>query len=75
MTLVEYSESNIKDVKYIYDGTLTIAILTTLNDFKFVGQSHVVDINKYDQATGMKYAYQDAFKKLVEVCAYNLKSS
>ena len=32
----EYVMALIKDAKYFYDGTLTICIITTIDDFKIV---------------------------------------
>lgn len=70
----EFVLSQIKDVRYFYDGTLTICVLTTLSNFKIVESSNVFDEKKYDQVRGMEAARQKATAKLFEHCAYYLKN-
>lgn len=48
----EYVMALIKDAKYFYDGTLTICIITTIDDFKIVETSNVVNIDQYDKMRG-----------------------
>ena len=62
----EFVLSQIKDVKYFYDGTLTICVITTLSDFKIVESSNLVDPKRYDQIKGMEIARQKATSKFVQ---------
>lgn len=66
--------SQIKDVRYFYDGTLTICVITTLSNFKIIGSSYVFDEKKYDQIKGMEAARQKATSQLFEHVAYYLKA-
>lgn len=72
--LVTHTESQIVDTRYFYDGTLTICVITTVNGFKVVGKSDVVDASRYDRILGMKYSQKDAFDKLVEILSYQFKN-
>ncbi len=55
--------AEIADVRYMVDGTLTIALVTMLNGSKEVGQSACVDPTNFDKALGEKYALQDAIDR------------
>ena len=66
-------ESYINDEKFIYDGLLTICIITTTHGFKVVGTSCAFDPLKYDKMTGKSMAKNDAINKLFELVAFNLK--
>lgn len=66
--------SQIKDVRYFYDDTLTICVITTLSNFKIIGSSYVFDEKKYDQIKGMEAARQKATSQLFEHVAYYLKA-
>lgn len=72
-TLIEYTEQQIKDVKYFYDDSLTICVITTTNDFKVIGSSYTAYMSKYDRIKGMEFAYKHAFDKLIEICAFYFK--
>lgn len=65
--------SQIKDVKYFYDGTLTICVITTLSDFKVIGSSNVMDPLQYDRVKGMEIARQKATTELGDHCVFYLK--
>lgn len=69
----EFVLNQIKDVRYFYDGTLTICVITTLADFKIIGSSYVFDERKYNQIKGMEAARTKAEAALFEHCAYYLK--
>lgn len=70
----EFVLSQIKDVKYFYDGTLTICVLTTISNFKIVGTSSVFDERKYCQIKGMEISRADATDQLFAHCAFHLKT-
>lgn len=70
----EYVMSLIKDSKYFYDGTLTICIITTTDDFKIVEISNVVNIDQYDKIRGRQIAYDKAINKLFDYAAFLYKS-
>lgn len=65
--------SQIKDVKYFYDGTLTICVITTLSDFKLIGSSNVADPLRYDRIKGMEIAREKATIELGDYCVFYLK--
>lgn len=71
----EYVLSQIADVKYFYDDTLTICVLTTVSGFKLTGQSYVFDPLKYSRIIGMETAHKNAVDSLFELCAFHLKTS
>lgn len=71
---IDFVMAQIKDVKYFYDGMLTICVLTTISDFKIVGTSCAFDPRKYDQIIGMEAARQKATDALFEHCAFYLKT-
>ena len=66
--------SQIKDVRYFYDNTLTICVITTLSNFKIIGSSYVFDEKKYNQIKGMEVARQKATSQLFEHVAFYLKA-
>lgn len=66
--------SQIKDVKYFYDETLTICVITTLSDFKVIGTSNVLNPLQYNRIKGMEIARQKATAILGDHCAYYLKT-
>lgn len=74
-TLIEFAEEQVKDVKYIFEDTLTICIITTTNNFKVTGESFACDASRYDQIIGMEVARKKAFDKLVEICSFNFKKA
>lgn len=71
---VDFALSQIKDVKYMYDDMLTICIITTLSDFKFVGTSSCFYREKYNQIIGMETAREKATQKLIEAVAFHAKT-
>lgn len=50
----------IADVRYIVDGTLTVAIVTLKNGSKHVGESACVDPANFDKEKGETYALERA---------------
>ena len=60
----ELIDSIIKDTKFLYDGTTTIAIVTVENGFKFIGTSTPADESNYDKQVGERYAYDNAYKQI-----------
>ena len=70
----EYVMALIKDAKYFYDGTLTICVITTIDDFKIVETSNVVNIDQYDKIRGRKIAYDKAVNKLFDYAAFLYKN-
>lgn len=65
-------EKLVSDVKYIYEGRLTIAVITLVNDFKVIGYSSCMERNEYVQAVGEKLAYENAISKVWELEGYYL---
>lgn len=74
INLIEFSESQIKDVKYFYDELLTICVITTISNHKCIGKSCAFDPDKYDKMLGQQYAYKDAFDNLVESCSFHIRT-
>ena len=72
------TEGSIKDriasVRYFYDGTLTIAVLTMYNGFKVVGKSAAAAPENYDKDIGETYAFKDAFNQVWALEGYVLRS-
>lgn len=60
----EEMTAQIKDTRYLRDGTMTIAIIELYNGFKAVGSSACIDPAMFDAQLGMDIAYRDAFGKL-----------
>lgn len=58
--------AKIKEVIYTTapDSTLTICLLYMKNGYVVVGKSACVDANKFNEALGEKYAYEDAINQL-----------
>lgn len=73
MNIIEHANEQISDTKYIFENTLTLCILTTVNGFKVVGESNVIDPKKYDKLKGMETSRMKAFNKLVDILAYSFK--
>jgi N4 Gp49/Sf6 Gp66 family protein len=57
-------DKRIKQTKYYYDETLTIAIITLDNGFKVVGESACVDPANYNRDLGETLARSRAVSKL-----------
>lgn len=73
MNIIDHANEQIVDAKYIFEDTLTLCILTTLNGFKVVGESNVIDPSRYDKIKGMEISRQKAFNKFVDILAYSFK--
>lgn len=71
--ILQYADEQIADVKYFYDETLTICVMTMVNGFKVVGESNVIDSTKYDKLKGMQISRQKAYNKFIDILAYSLK--
>ena len=70
----EFVLSQIKDVRYFYDDSLTICVITTLSGFKVTGESHCFNMERYDRVVGMESARAKATDKLFSHIAYYLKT-
>lgn len=70
----EFVMSQIKDTKFLYDGTLTICILTTLSNFKIVATSNVVNEENYSKDRGREIAYKKAIDQLTDYCSFYIKT-
>jgi len=72
------TEDSIKDristVRYFYDGTLTVAVLTMVNGFKVVGKSAAASPENYDKDIGETYAFKDAFNQVWALEGYALRN-
>ena len=61
----EFLESEIDKVEYNRFGeTNTHCTIITKSGFSFTGESACVDPNNFDQKTGEKFAYENAFNKM-----------
>jgi len=70
----ESIEAKIIDQEYFKLGeTLTVCVLTLENGFTVTGESACIDPANYDQNTGRKIAYEEAFDKLWAFEGYLLK--
>lgn len=72
VTLMKVKE-NIKEVKFFYDGLLTICVLTLQNGFKTIGESACVSEALYSKELGEKLARDRAENKIWELMGYELK--
>lgn len=66
--------AKIKASSYVLlpDGRTTICMLTLENGFTVRGESSCVDITRYNQALGEKYAFENAFDKIWQLEGYLL---
>lgn len=69
---LESITAKIKQVSYLYEGTLTICIVLMQNDFRVVGKSAPADSRNFDPDVGRRFAYEDAFKQLWPLEGYLL---
>lgn len=69
----EHIVSRINEVRYIYDGTLTVCVLTLRNGFRVVGTSACVDPSIHDRETGERLALEQAKDRVWEMEGYLLK--
>lgn len=72
--IVEYANEQVADVKYFFDDTLTICVMTMNNGFKVVGESNVIDPLRYDKMKGMEISREKALNKFIDILAYSLKN-
>lgn len=70
---IEKIRSKMKDVRFVVDGTLTIAIVTMENGYTVTGQSACADPQNYDKPLGEKIAVDDAIKKIWPLEGYLLR--
>lgn len=75
-TAVQLSDMQAKIKKTVYtilpDTTTTVCQLFMENGYVVLGTSACVDPTKFSQATGEKYAYEDAINKLWPLEGYLL---
>lgn len=69
----DYLKSRIKDVRFFYDGTLTIAVAEHVNGFKAVGTSACADPALYDKAYGDEKAKEAALVEFWSLEAFLLR--
>lgn len=65
-------KTNIFEVRYLFDGTLTIAVVEMRNGFKVLGKAAPADARNFDPEVGQRYAYEDAIKQLWALEGYLL---
>ncbi len=65
-------KSQIGDVRYLFDGTLTICIIEMLNGYKTLGRAAPADERNFDPEIGKRYAYEDALRSLWPVSGFLL---
>ena len=71
---IEEVEKKIVSVQYTKMGRkMTVCLITVENGHEFIGQAGCVDPENYDLEIGSKWAYKDAFDKLVGAEAYLLQ--
>lgn len=66
-------KAKVKNVTYVVDGVLTLAIMTLENEYVVTGQSACADPANYDKALGEKIAFDDALKKIWPLEGYLLR--
>lgn len=66
-------KAKIHEVKYFYNGPLTICVVQMVNGFYIVGISAPAYSLNYDSAIGERYAYENAFKQLWQLEGYLLR--
>lgn len=66
-------KATVKDVTFIHEGVLTLAIMTLQNGYVVTGQSACADPANYDADLGNKIAYEDALKKIWPLEGYLLR--
>lgn len=71
-------QAKIKEVEYVNpfsaNSQLTVCAITMENGFTVIGKSAPASAENYDMQVGRRYAYEDAFKQLWALEAYELKS-
>lgn len=67
-------KAKIKEVRYLFDGTLTICVIEMRSGFKQIGKAAPADERNFDAEVGKTYAYQDAFRGLWALEGYLLCS-
>ena len=72
---LDHIKSKVDRIVYFRDDILTIAVVTTVNGFKLVGQSACADPANYNQELGEKIAREDAIKQLWAIEGYLLRES
>lgn len=72
----EKLEALVRNTHYhrVPDTTVTICAITLKNGFTVVGESACIDPNNFDQTTGQRIAYENAFEKLWQLEGYRIKS-
>lgn len=71
----EFVKSQIANVEYhqLSDTTITIAVITLKSGFTITGESACIDPNNFNAEIGNKFAYENAFDKLWQLFAFELK--
>jgi hypothetical protein len=76
-TAPRVTEASIKDriasVDYLYQGQLTIAIITMGNGFMVHGVSAPASAANFDAEVGKRYAFDNAFRQLWQLEGYLLR--
>jgi hypothetical protein len=70
---LDHIESRIKETRYFYDGTLTIAVVEHQNGFKAVGSAAAADPLNYNRELGEKAARGRAIEQLWMVEGFLLR--
>jgi hypothetical protein len=60
----ESIEAKIRETRYFFDGTLTLAVIEMKNGFKAVGKAAPADARNFDPEVGKRFSYEDAFRSL-----------
>jgi hypothetical protein len=71
---IDHLKSQVKEARYLFDGTLTICVLEMQNGFKQIGKAAPADERNFDPEVGKRYAYEDAFRGLWALEGYQLCS-
>lgn len=66
--------ASIASERFIYDGTLTICILTLVNGTKLTGESACASPENYNKEIGDKLAKEQAIGKIWPLLGYELKT-
>jgi predicted kinase len=61
---MDFIEKSVVKTRYVYDDTLTIAIVTLSNGFKVTGESACMNPADYDRKLGKKLALDRALNKV-----------
>ncbi len=69
---IEHIQNVIVDEEYIFNGTLTICILTLKNGFKVIGESAYLNADNYNEEIGKDIAHINAASKIWNLEGYLL---